>query len=244
MIDPILMSQLMGVRTLRQWMNLENTPSGQMIDGGGADTGGKNNFAHGTHVWTPGTPGTSGATLRFKPTRRQVGPWDNLYLYTTLDRTPFPGQYYSNDFTITYPTQDMIDAGTAIECELEKCESGLAYDMGLQYKPSRVDGPPAIRWFDESAQVWKSIASAPIPSPRPGIPIRIIGLFSMDRITKTTTHELMFVNGTAYPISTTHRARPKWAPQTNYFHAAVQIDSDGKGTPDGIDIRNWNVRAL
>jgi len=241
MLDPVVVTQLSGGRVLKEWLGLEHTPANLMIDGGGADTGGGNVFPHGIVTWTPG------AAFKFQPKARPKGqPWDNAYLYTTLTRERLDAIYFGYQFSFTYPTQADLAASTAFEIECELCENGLAYDMGWQCKASQVNGPPAWRWFDEGSKPkhWSTALGLPTPKPLPGAWTVAFALFSVNRIAKTTTHEGIVIDGTFYQVGATHHAEQKWSPQTNYFHAAVQQDSDGRGTPCTIGIRGWNVRVL
>jgi hypothetical protein len=229
---------LNGKRKVREWLNLEMTPAAQMIDGGGADSGGINKFAHGTHIWTPG------ATLSFQPQKRKAGPWDNLYLYNTLTRDHLDTQFYYQAYSLMYPTQALIDAEVATELECEDCRAGLAYDMGWQVKPSKVDGAPAFRWFDETAQNWNTVPGLPAPALTPGVPLNIEAYFVIDAGKQTVTHDSITIAGKNYPVGATHHAKQKWSAQTWYLHNAIQLDSDGKGTPEGVQIKNWNVLGL
>jgi hypothetical protein len=245
MLSDLTIAQLSGQRKLREWLNLEQVAA--MIDGGGADTGGVNKYAHGTHLWTPGTA-TTPADLKFQPAVRKVGPWDNLYEYNTLSRDYTDIQFFSNEFEIMYPTQALIDADVAVENELELCEAGLAFDMAWQYKPSHVDGLPAWRWFNETAPAgkpkWTTVQGLPTPAPKPGVWIPVVAYFSINRANKSTTHEAIVIDRVFYAVGQVHQAQLKWSPLTWYIHNALQLDSNGKGTPEGIQIRNWNVRGL
>jgi len=241
MLDPAIVTQLSGGRVLREWLGLEHTSAALMTDGGGADTGGRNPLPHGTSIWTPG------ALFQFSPQARPKGqPWDNCYRYNTLTREKLIATYFGYQFSLMYPTATDIIASTAFEIECELCENGLAYDMGWQYKPSLVDGPPAWRWFDEGVKPkkWNMVPGLPAPHPLPSVWTTGFALFSVNRDTRMTTHEAIVIDGSFFPVGVTHRAEQKWSPQTNYFHAAVQLDSDGKGTAYSVGIRGWNVRAL
>jgi hypothetical protein len=143
-----------------------------------------------------------------------------------------------------YPTQKDIDVSTAAEFELALAEAGLEYDMGWQFKPSKVDGPPAIRWFDESAQHWVAVSNIPAFAPKPGAWTDVQAHFAIDRVNQTTTHLSLTVNNTLYQINAIHKPKFKYATKPWYLHAAAQLDSDGKGSAYGIQIKNWNARGL
>lgn len=239
MIDQMITELLLGARSPSEWLDLEDVPSVLMPDGGGADTGGRNPLAHGTSTWTPG------ALFTFQPkVRAKSLPWDNVYRYHTLSRDRTPAIYFAHQFQFAYPSAADISASTAFEIEMELCESGLAYDMGWQYKPSLVDGPPSWRWFDETARSWNTVEGLPRPAPIANKLISVFALFSVNRVARTTTHEAIVIDGTSYQVGATHRALQKWPSTVNYLHNAAQLDSDGKGTPCSIQLRHWNARAL
>jgi hypothetical protein len=91
-MDQAIISQLDGTRKLQEWLNLERTAF--LTDGGGADTGGPNKFAHGPSTWQRSQQPSSSlafvpASLRFNPARRPVGqPWDNVYRFAPLTIPP------------------------------------------------------------------------------------------------------------------------------------------------------------
>ena len=143
-----------------------------------------------------------------------------------------------------WPTQALIDAGVATELEAADCRSGLEYDMGLQFKPSKVDGPPGIRWFDETARKWNLITGLPPFIPKPGVWVDVEAYFLLNPVAQTVAHDSIAINKQMYPIGQVHHAKQKWSPQTFYIHNAIQLDSDGKATPEGVQIKNWAVRAL
>ena len=238
-MDPLIGAQLDGDVKLQEWTNLNLLPS--FIDKGGADTGGPNPLPHGLSIWTPG----STASLTFQPKVRPKGqPWDNVYRAATLSTGHLPCVYFGFGLSFMYPTQKDIDVSTAAEFELAMAEAGLEYDMGWQFKPSKVDGPPAIRWFDESAQHWVVPTGLPSFAPKPGVWTDMQAYFTIDRVNQTTTHLALVVDGHTYQVGATHKAKFKYATKPWYLHAAAQLDSDGKGSPYGIQIKNWNARGL
>lgn len=233
---------LNGSKTLYEWTGLEQVPL--MIDGGGADTGGKNPLPHGNAVWKPGTS-TTPALLFFDPIKRLPGqPWDNVYMYNTISRTPPPlmEAFFEIDFAIGQ--SDL--KGNAREFEIELCEAGWTYNMALQYKWSNVDGPPAWRMFDQMApkNKWQPIPNVPPPSPKAGVFISVQAFFLIDRDAGVTYHDSLIIDGVNYPINIPHKKMLKWSPKSNYLHNAVQIDSMGDGVPGSIQIKNWNVRGI
>jgi len=238
-MDPLIGAQLDGDVKLQEWLNLNTFTL--FVDKGGADTGGPNPLSHGTSVWTPGPT----ASLTFQPKARPKGqPWDNVYRAATLSTGHLPCVYFGFGLSFMYPTQKDIDVSTAAEFELAMAEAGLEYDMGWQFKPSKVDGPPAIRWFDESAQHWVVPTGLPPFTPKPGVWTDVQAYFSIDRVNQTTTHVGLSVDNHFYQVNATHHAKFKYATKPWYLHAAAQLDSDGKGSPYGIQIKNWNARGL
>lgn len=240
MLDQVTKELLSGDRNLYEWTGLEKVAS--MTDGGGADTGGPNPLPHGKAIWIAGTD-TSPARLVFSPIKRPAGkPWDNVYEYNTISRTPPKIVYACWELEFALTQSDL--SGNAREFEIEPCEFGWTYNMAWQYKWSKVDGPPAWRIFDQIAGSWTAVPSIPPPSPKAGVFISVKAFFQIDRATGLTTHDSIVIDGTSYPVNVAHSKKQKWSPQTNYLHNAVQIDSMGDGAQCGIQIRNWNVRGL
>lgn len=241
MIDQSIKELLSGSRPFYNWTGLEQSTS--MVDGGGADTGGINALPHGTHTWMTGSQGNP-ARLVFNPIKRPQGkPWDNLYFYNTISRTPPKVNYVYWEMEFSIGQSDLN--GNAREFEVELCESGWTYNMAWQYKWSKVDGPPAWRLFDQTAGRWVAVsASMPIPSPKAGVFVSVKAFFDIDRIHGLTFHDSIVIDGVDYVVNMAHSSKQKWPAQTNYLHNAVQIDSMGDGVPCSIQIKNWNVRGL
>lgn len=242
MLDNITRGLLNGTSLLYEWTGLEKNPV--MIDGGGADSGGPNALPHGSHTWSPGSYNTP-AALVFHPVKRPAGkPWDNLYLYNTISRTPQPFVYAFWEMEFALTASDLL--GNAREFEIELCESGWTYNMAWQYKWSHVDGPPAWRLFDQTAtsNKWVPMPNIPPPAPKAGVFVDVQAFFVIDRANGVTYHDSIIIDGVNYPINLAHRYMHKWSPNTNYLHNAVQIDSMGDGVSCGIQIRNWNVRGI
>lgn len=238
-MDPLIAAQLDGDVKLQEWVNLNLLPA--FVDKGGADTGGPNALPHGVSVWTSGPT----ASLTFKPKVRFKGqPWDNVYRAATLSTGHLPCVYFGFGLSFMYPTQKDIDVSTAVEFELALAEAGLEYDMGWQFKPSKVDGPPAVRWFDELNQHWVTPTGISPFVPKPGVWTDVQAYFSIDRLNQVTTHVALAINGHPYQINAAHKAKFKYATKPWYLHAAAQLDSDGKGSPYGIQIKNWSARGL
>lgn len=243
MIDPLVSAQLSGRAKMQEWLTLEQTPT--LIDGGGADTGGPNQLPHGTVTWTPANV-TGAASLQFKPKTRPKGqPWDNAYNYQKLTQAAIC-TYFSLGFQFVLPTQADIAAATAVEWEVELCEAGIAYNMAWQYLVAKAAGGPQWRLFNQTVtpKRWDSVAGLPLPNPQPGALVSAIALFSVNRQSRTTTHESIEIDGQTYVVGQTHSAIQKWSSQTNYLHYALQPDSDGRGSPFGIKVKSWNVRGL
>lgn len=240
MLDQITKDLLSGDRDLFEWSGLEKNPV--MIDGGGADSGGPNALPHGKAIWIAGTD-SSPAKLVFSPVKRSAGkPWDNVYEYNTISRTPPKIVYACWELEFALAQSDL--PGNAREFEIELCEAGWTYNMAWQYKWSKVDGPPAWRVFDQIAEKWSPVASTPISLPKAGVFISVQAFFSIDRANGSATHDSIVIDEVSYPVNVTHSKKQKWSPQTNYLHNATQIDSMGDGVQCGIQIRNWNVRGL
>lgn len=243
MIDPIVSAQLSGKAKLQEWPTLEQTSV--LIDGGGADTGGVNKLPHGLVTWTPANA-TNMANLQFKPKVRAKGqPWDNAYNYQKLTQ-PTPCTYFALALQFMLPTAADIAATTAVEWEIELCEAGIAYNMAWQYLVAKGDGGPQWRLFNQSVtpKRWDSVAGLPLPNPQPGALVSAIALFSVNRQSRTTTHESIEIDGQAYSVGQTHSAIQKWSSQTNYLHYALQPDSDGKGSPINVKVKSWSIRGL
>ena len=240
MIDQATRGLLDGTIPFSQWTSLEQVPV--MIDGGGADSGGPNALPHGKSVWKPGTA-LAPALLAFNPAKRPLSkPWDNLYKYNTITRTPPRLSLACWELDFSLSALDLN--GNAREFEIELCESGWTYNMAWQYKWSNVDGPPAWRLFDQVAKKWVSVPTLPPPAPKPGVFIHAESYFVIDRAAGVTYHDSISIDGTSYPINLAHKKLQKWSPSTNYLHNAVQIDSMGDGAACTIQIKNWNVRGL
>lgn len=240
MLDQITKDLLSGDRDLFEWSGLEKNPV--MIDGRGADSGGPNALPHGKAIWLAGTD-SSPAKLVFSPVKRPAGkPWDNVYEYNTISRTPPKIVYTCWELEFALAQSDL--SGNAREFEIELCEVGWTYNMAWQYKWSHVDGPPAWRVFDQIAEKWSPVASTPVPLPKAGVFISVQAFFSIDRTNGLTTHDSIVIDGLSYPVNVTHSKKQKWSPTTNYLHNATQIDSMGDGVQCGIQIRNWNVRGI
>lgn len=242
MIDLTVVQLLTGERKLKEWLALHTLPT--MIDGGGADTGGQNKFPHGIFTWKPSIQGDATA-FSFAPKPRPKGqPWDNIYLYNTLSKGKLDYTYFSHQLSFAFPTSAAINNCTAFEFELELCEAGLTYNMGWQYKHSKVDGPPSWRYFNKQQQAWVAVPTLPIPAPMPNTFVSIVMNFAVNRAAKLCTHDSIVIDGIFHPVNQTLSAVPKWNPTTWYLHNAVQLDSDGKGSPETILLNNMNVRAL
>jgi hypothetical protein len=240
MIDSVTKELLSGDRLFYEWTGLEKVLT--MIDGGGADTGGPNVLPHGKSTWKPGTD-TSPALLEFSPAKRPSGkPWDNLYRYGTISRTPPKIVYAAWELEFSLQAADL--PGNAREFEIELCEAGWTYNMAWQYKWSHVDGPPAWSLFDQVAGKWAAVPSIPPPSVKSGVFVSAQAYFIIDRANGVTYHDSIVIDGATYPVNLAHGKKLKWSPQTNYLHNAVQIDSMGNGVPCSIQIKNWNVRGL
>ncbi len=241
MIDTAIRGLLNGTNLLYEWTGLEQSLT--MIDGGGADTGGKNVLAHGKATWKPGD-GTNPATLSFVPAKRPAGQfWDNVYEYNTISRNPAQFTLVCWELQFAIGQSDL--AGNAREFEIELCESGWTYNMAWQYKWSNVDGPPAWRLFDQVApkNKWVAVPSIPI-TPKANTFIDVQAFFQIDRVNGVTIHDSITVDGVNYPVNLPHKKLQKWSPQTNYLHNAVQIDSMGDGKPCAVQIKKWNVRGF
>jgi hypothetical protein len=242
MIDQATRGLLDGTIPFSQWTSLEQVPV--MIDGGGADSGGPNVLPHGKSVWKPGTT-LAPALLAFNPAKRPPSkPWDNLYMYNTITRTPPRLSLACWELDFSLSALDLN--GNAREFEIELCESGWTYNMAWQYKWSNVDGPPAWRLFDQTApkNKWVPIPSIPAPAPKAGVFVSVQAYFQIDRETGMTTHDSITIDGVNYPVNLPHAKILKWSQSVNYLHNAVQIDSLGDGRACSIQLRNWNVRGV
>lgn len=242
MLDNTIRGLLNGFTPFNEWKSLEQVPA--MIDGGGADTGGRNPLPHGKAVWSPGTSDAP-ASLVFNPAKRLPGqPWDNSYNYNTLTRTPNRITSLCWELQFALSASDL--SGNAREFEVELCEAGWTYNMAWQYKWSHVDGPPAWRLFDQMAPThkWVPMPNIPPPAPKAGAFIDVQAFFTIDRDMGVTYHDSIIIDSVNYPINLAHRKMLKWSPQVNYLHNAGQIDSMGDGKPCSMQIQHWNVRGI
>lgn len=237
MIDPMVLAQLSGKSRLQEWLTLEQTPT--LIDGGGADTGGPNKLPHGTATWTSANA-TSTASLQFKPKPRPKGqPWDNAFNYAVLAPSQLACNYFSHQFQFMFPTEADIAACTAVEFVVEVRIDGWAFDMEYQYLLNK----PAWRIYDPVGHAWIAVTALPPPKPIAGVFVRAVAMFSLDKANRQFTHEQIMIDENVYPVGLTHKATLKW-PGVNNAIFAVQTDSDGKGSPFSVKIKNWNVRGL
>jgi hypothetical protein len=239
-MDANLQKLLTGNGSVQQWLGLEESRT--LADGGGADTGGVNALPHGKSVIKPGD-GVNPGSILFTPIKRKAGqPWDNAYYYDTITRSPVAASVFSWSLEFSLAPADL--KGNGREFEIELCEQGWTFDMAWQAKWSNVDGPPAWRFFDQIKETWVAAMNIPPPIPKANTFIDIAGFFIVDRAAGVTWHDSVLINGTLYPINVSHPKKQKWGPTTNYLHNAVQIDSMGDGVACGVQLLNWNVRAI
>jgi hypothetical protein len=239
-IDPTISNQLNGSLFLQEYNGLNLIPKWNQPATAG-DSGGPSGLPHGTYTWTPGDP----SMLAIQPKQRAAGkPWDTYYWYNNLLLGKTPATYFGYAMQVCFPTAKDIAACTAWENELEICEAGLRYNMGWQCLVSKADGGPAWRLFDMQNSRWVKVAQIPAPIPKPGQYVNFFSEFSINRATKTVTHEALTIDGTRFPIEAVHSGVQKWSLQTFYFHNAFQLDSDGKGTPYSVNIKGTAARSL
>lgn len=235
MIDKVIIEQLSGLRSLYEWKSLEFTVA--MKEGTGADTGGVNPLPHGKMLWTPATASRSAIFTFTGAVRKSGQPWDNCYIYNELNSQPLKADYFSLQMEF------VANNKRPFEFELEYCEAGLAYNMAWQYKTNADDGGPGWRMFNKKTQLWEFFAGLPAVTAQAEF-IAMKAYFSIDRAAQICTHEVLEVNGVLYTLGTKHAAVHVWKSTTNYLHQALQLDSDGRGTPLSVVLRNVNVRCI
>jgi hypothetical protein len=238
MINQTIAGLLDGANSVREWKNLELTPT--MIDGAGADTGGVNSLPHGKMAWIPGTP----AMFVFAGAVRKKGDtWDDCYAFERLTTSPLNAVYFGLQIDFAFPLTT-INNRRPFELELDYCEKGLSYNMAWQFKMNTDDGGPGWRMFNMKTQTWEFFPGLPPVAPQPGKFVSVAAHFFIDRDSQTCTHDSLQVDGQLFSINVRHTAVHRFSPTTNQLVHALQWDSDGKGTPLNALVKNYHVRCI
>lgn len=207
---------------------------GVWIDSGGhtaQSNPGINTTPHGTFTWTPGDE-TKAARIDFKP----AAGWDNIFIY---ERFPLPTSLPSvviDKRTFSLSPTDRA-AVNCIEWQQEFIWKGKVYNLGWQWN----FGSKAIRYFDFTAQTWKSTG---IPFTDLGaVPTEVVTEHLLDETNGKTTHLAISIGGIRFPVNITQSATPISAAD-KYTVSIFQLDSNSKGTPFGLNIHKAESRYL
>jgi hypothetical protein len=229
------MTVLAGLHLLPADPTTNKEQANVWIDSGGhtaQSNPGTNTTPHGTFTYTAGTP-TAPARPFFTP----GAPWDNLFLY---EKFPFPALF--PNYLVQFRTFSMTAADRAavncIEWQDEIIWNGNVYNMGWQWNFSS----KLIRYFDFTAGDWK-------PTKAPFVdlgasPVPIVTEMLLDDVNKTTTHGAITIGGVRTVLNLSQAATPRVGATNKYTISFCQMDSNGKGTPFGVNIHNCETRYM
>jgi len=208
--------------------SIEQQP-GWIQPGNVGDTGGGSSAAPtGTFLLTTGSVFSA----------KGAAPYNNGYFYKVIAGNFAASTLYTYGLDFMFPTAADLAASQGIEFEIQLNIGSKIYNMAWQ---ADFLGSKLWRTFDYNLSDWEPTSIAIVP-PVPGVFTSVQGKFLCDGA-GNTTHLTFTVDGVEYPVNVTRPATAKV--ESNYLHAAFQLDSNGltPPTPYSCHVQNITLTA-
>lgn len=181
----------------------------------------------GTCVITPGTS-TQPMKVAFAPNKGS--PWANAYI---LHRNPYQlATMFAYLTSVTFPTATDIANCNAYEQDFQLNPGGAIFNWGWQFLFGT-----GLRIWNRSAGAWVKDAILQFPPFKPGIPKRLVMLFS--RTPNSLTYRGVAIDEDFTPLNITFPCVA--GVQNPYLNNAIQVDSKGQGAPINILLNECSV---
>lgn len=207
--------------------NLEQLSDWVQPDNAG-DSGGPSSKPSGKFTMTPAMPCIFNAAGAY--------PYNNGYFYRNIAGSWDSTTYFVYRLRFMLPTIADLAACQAIEFELQQNVGSRIYNMAWQ---ADIKGSGYWRTFNYSKSIWEPTAISVFIAAGEWTVVEATFLRGGDA---TLTHLTLSLNGKLTPINITREATAKV--ESDYFHAAFQLDSGSPAIPYKLILGAMSVELL